>query len=199
MNSTSFATAQLSDIEQIKPLMERVFGPYAELEEVLTKWIRQDHFSVMVAKAGAKVVGISTWCLMLDKDFSDYESFGPDAVDFLKSHKLACAMNLAVDPEYRRNSIGQRLSLAHLNWLESKDCTAVMGSSWVNGTNDNSQHLYLKAGFRKLGESQEFLRLNMQNGPVCSLCKAPECSCRSLLFGVLTSDLMKFRSAFQTV
>lgn len=186
----SYHTALLSDIDQIKPLMESVFGPFSKLEELFTKWIVQDQYNVVVAKLNEKVIGVSTWCLKLDDDFSNYESFGEQALEFMKNQKLAWTVNLAVYPEYRRNKIGHQLSLAQLRWLEEQDCTAVVGSSWVNGTNDNSQHLYLKAGFSQIGESKEFLRLQMQNGATCSVCKTSDCSCSSILFGIKTSDLL---------
>lgn len=188
-------TAALSDIDQIKSLMDSVFGPFPKLEELFTKWITQDRYNVVVAKINEKVIGVSTWCLKPDNDFSNYESFGAQALEFMKSHKLAWAVNLAVYPKYRRNKIGQQLSLAQLRWLNEQDCTAVVGSSWINGTNDHSQHLFLKAGFNKLGESKEFLRLQMQNGAICSVCKTSECNCSSILFGVKTSDLLAFSAS----
>lgn len=190
----TFGPATHLDIDPIKTLMESVFGTYPKLEDILARWIQHDHFNVVVAKADEKTVGVGTWCVKQDVDLSEYESYGAPAMDFLKSHQIAWPMNLAVDPEYRRNNIGLRLSLAQLSWLEEKNCTAVVGTSWVHGEDANSQHLYLKAGFSKLGESKEFLRLQMQNGAVCSVCKTLECHCRSILFGIQASDLLKFSS-----
>ena len=162
MIRASVDPAKLSDIDQIKSLMEGVFGPFPKLEGLFTKWVTQDQYNVVVAKINEKVIGVSTWCLKLENDFSKYESFGAQALEFLKAHKLAWAVNLAVYPEYRRNKVGQQLSFAQLQWLKKQNCSAVVGSSWVNGTEDHSQHLYLKAGFNKLGDSKEFLRLRSE-------------------------------------
>lgn len=195
MLQASIETAQLSDIEQIVPLMETIFGPFPQLEALFTKWIEGEKFNVMLAKSGQKVIGISTWCLKSDLNFSLYESYGESAIEFLKSHKIAWAINLAVTPEHRRLGLGHQLSLAQLSWLEYQDCSAVVGSSWINGSNDNSQHLFLKAGFKMIGESGDFLRQQMKNGASCSVCKTSDCSCRSILFGALTADLMKLSLA----
>lgn len=59
-----------------------------------------------------------------------------------------------------------------------------MESSWVTGSEDNRAHMFLKVGFRKLGESQEFLRAQLRGtGAVCSACKKTGYDCRSVLFG----------------
>lgn len=186
----TFQEARTSDIPQIKSLMENVFGPFPKLEELFAKWITQEQYSVQIAKLQDKVVGVSTWCIKADNDFSKYETFGKKALDFMNDQKIAWVVNLAVYPEYRKNKIGQRLSLAQFNWLKKQNCSVVVGSSWVNGSNDHSQHLYIKAGFEKLGESKEFLRLQMQHGATCAVCKTSECNCNSILYGVKASDLL---------
>lgn len=183
--------AKMSDFSQIKPLIENIFGTFPNLEEIFSRWVTQDTHHVIIAKIDSKIVGMSTWCVKKENDFSKYNSFGTQALEFMKSHKLAWAVNLAVYPQYRKNKIGQKLSLAQIQWLKQQDCTAVVGSSWVNGSDDHSQHLYLKAGFKKLGESKDFLRLQLQNGAICSVCKTPECNCNSILFGITTAELFK--------
>lgn len=194
MNQPFLRTAELSDIDQIHTLMESIFGFYPNLDEVFAQWISNDHYNVVLAQFHEKIIGVSTWCLKQDIDFLPYESFGKQAIDFLTSHKLAWVLNLAVYPEYRRNKIGEQLSLVQIKWMKERDCTAVAGTSWVNGTADNSQHLYFKAGFQQLGVSKDFLRLQMQNGALCSVCKTSGCSCLSILYAIQTEDLLKISS-----
>lgn len=189
--------AKSTDIQQIKLLMESVFGPFPKLEEIFEKWITNNQYSVQIARVEEKIIGVSTWCYKLDNDFSKYESFGKNALDFLSDQKVAWIVNLAVYPEYRRNKIGQRLSIAQFDWLKKQECSVVVGSSWVNGSNDHSQHLYLKAGFVKLGESNTFLRGQMQHGAICSVCKTSDCSCNSILFGMKTADLLNMEGTLR--
>lgn len=184
--------AELSDLVQIKDLMESVFGPFGKLEELFTKWITQPQYSVFVAQTDNKIIGVSTWSLKTDNDYTKYESFGPQSIDFMKNKKSAWVVNLAIYPEYRKNGIGTKLALAQFDWLEETNCEIVIGSSWVNGSEDNSQHLYLKAGFKILGESSEFLRTQLQNGAMCSICKTTECNCNSILFGIEAEKLIQF-------
>ena len=42
--------AVLSDIAQIRLLMEQTFGFHDQLEKLFTKWITQDEFSVFIAE-----------------------------------------------------------------------------------------------------------------------------------------------------
>jgi hypothetical protein len=57
---TSYAPAQLSDIEQIKLLMESVFGPFPRNEKLFTRWITQPQYNVVIAKVNKKIIGVST-------------------------------------------------------------------------------------------------------------------------------------------
>ena len=127
MIQATFHSAITSDINEIKSLLESVFGPYPKLEELITKWITQDEYNVVVAKINTKVIGVSTWCLKLNSDFSKYESFGKRAIEFMNSHKFAHAMNLAVEPKYSKNKIGQKLSLEQFSWVEKQDGNGVVG------------------------------------------------------------------------
>lgn len=192
MNDALLRSAHLNDIPQIKVLMEDSFGSFGRLEEMFTKWITQDQYSVKVALLNEKIVGVCTWYLKTDPDISKYEVFGDKAISFMKDQSTAWVLNLAINPEYRKMGLGKKLSFSQAAWLKEKNCNIVVGSSWVSGSNDNSQHLYLKGGFVKLGESREFLRAQMQNGAVCSVCKTSDCNCNSILFGINASDLIKF-------
>lgn len=192
LNNLKTRKAEISDIQQIKLLMESVFGPFCKLEELFTKWITQDQFSVFIAKHDEKLIGVCSWYLKTDNDYLKYTSFGTEAIDFMRNKKSVWVLNLAILPEYRKKGIGGALSFAQIDWLKSIDSEIVLGSSWVSGSEDNSQHLYLKAGFKKLGDSAEFLRIQMQNGAECSVCKTSECKCKSILFGIRSKDLIDF-------
>jgi ribosomal protein S18 acetylase RimI-like enzyme len=184
--------ANLSDLQSIKTLMESVFGPYGRIEEMFTKWITNDQYSVRLALVDEIVVGVCSWSIKLDEEFSKYESFGPKAIDFIVGKKSAWVVNLAVAPDFRKQGLGKKLASAHLDWLKSSCCDVVVGSSWVNGSLDNSQHLYLKSGFQKLGESREFLREQLQgNGAICAVCNTSDCSCNSIFFGIEVRKLIQ--------
>ena len=91
------------DIPGIKILMEATFGPYPKLEEAFTKWMHEGH--VVVAKTDGHVIGVSTWCLKLNSNYSQYECFGKIAMQFLTTHNIAWILNLAIQPEYRRRGL----------------------------------------------------------------------------------------------
>lgn len=166
-----YRKAHTLDIPQIKKIMEQTFGPFPQLENLFTKWILNREYSVYVAELKQEIIGVSTCALKLDNDLSKYESFGPNAIDLLNNKKLASVVNLAILPEHRNQKIGTRLALTHTDWLKNNNCDLVFGTSWVNGTAQNSSHLYLKAGFQKIAESDIFLRGQMQDGAICSVCK----------------------------
>lgn len=182
--------AKDSDISEIKFLMEKVFGKKDQLEKIFEKWISNPNYSVFVATVQDQVVGVSTWLLKTDLDYARYEVFGDQAIQFLKNKKTAWTVNLAIDSNYRKVGIGKALSLAHLDWLQNSNCDAVLGSSWVNGTENNSQHIFVKAGFKILGESTEFLKNQMKAGDECSVCMTSDCKCKSILFGIEVKELV---------
>lgn len=194
--SVHIRPAQISDIAQVRHLMDSVFGYYAQLEEKLTKYITQDDYSVFVALIDKKIIGVTTWCLKTDNDYSKYECFGLAAMSFMKNKSSAQTVNLAIDREHRNKGVGKKLSLAQLDWLKKINCEIVIGSSWINGSDDNSQHLYLNAGFKTLGESKNFLRAQLQNESSCSVCKTSECSCNSILFGIEACKLLQAMKNF---
>ena len=182
--------AKLEDIFHIKPLMEATFGPFKKIHEFFEKWIADDNFSVQVAVVKDEIIGVCTWGAKSGNELPKYETFGQHAVEFIKDKKVALVLNLAVKPQYRKQGLGKKLSFAHLEWLVKQNCSIVLGSSWVHGTEDNSQHLFLKGGFKKIGESRDYYRVQMQHGGICSVCKSSDCNCNSILFGVETSTLI---------
>lgn len=199
MTQAIIRSATIKDIPQIKILMENVFGPFGKLEELFEKWITQDQFSVKVASLNEQVIGVCTWYIKNDGDFSKYEVFGEKAIDFMKCKTPAWVLNLAIISDHRKNGLGKSLSMAQMSWLKELKCDIVLGTSWVNGSDDNSQHLYLKAGFKKLGESREFLKAQMRNGATCSVCKTSECGCNSILFGIKTDELFSNVKSHHTI
>jgi ribosomal protein S18 acetylase RimI-like enzyme len=119
-----------------------------------------------------------------DIDLNKYRSFGAEALEFLKNQSAGWFLSLAVKSAYRKLGIGRKLSEMQFQWLKLKNCTMLVGSSWQSGSSDNSGHLYRSAGFQKLGESQEYLRVqSQQTGFICTVCKN-ECQCRSVLYGL---------------
>jgi ribosomal protein S18 acetylase RimI-like enzyme len=188
--------AIFDDIQQIKLLMEKTFGPFSETEKLFSNWIADKNSSVCCAFDGKKLIGVCTWKIKENTDYSKYSCFGSKAIEFMKSRRSVWVLNLAVDTQYRKSGVGTSLSLAQINWLKNTDAEIVLGSSWVSGSDDNSAHLYSKAGFEKLGESDEFLRSQMQNGAECAVCKSPDCACKSLFFGITTLNLLKAVQTF---
>lgn len=111
--------AEISDIKQIKMLMESIFGPFGKLEELFAKWIAQDQFSVYVAMMGNKLVGVCTWYLKTDNEYSKYALFGADAISYMKDKKSVWVLNLAISPEHRKKGVGAALSVAQVAWLKN--------------------------------------------------------------------------------
>jgi hypothetical protein len=110
--------------------------------------------------------------------------FGDRALDFLESQTLGWFLTLAILPEYRQKKLGWNLASEQKNWLKSQGCTALVGSSWVSGSKDNSTYMFERAGFEKLGESQEFLRNQFRvAGAECG-CGQKNCECKSVLYGM---------------
>lgn len=197
IKNVTIRKASLDDVSFIKIIMDDTFGAYAQNEELFKKWISQEEFSVYVAVDGNRIIGVSTWNVRSNLDLSKYAMFGADAVNFMKDSKLVSFLNLVVLPEYRQKGLGKKLSLAHFEWLKSQKCDAVFGTSWVNGSDENSSHLYIKAGFKELGKSKEFLRSQLQgSGNMCSVCKTQDCECTSLFFGISVNDLINNEKHF---
>ena len=176
--------ANLENLDSIKSLMIATFGPFDKIDELFQKWITDDQFSVQVALVDDQLVGVCTWGIKSGNEMPKYEVFGKAATDCIRDKKVAFILNLAVKSEFRRNGLGKKLSLAHYGWLKKQNCDVIVGSSWVHGTEDNSQHLFLKNGFKILGESKDYYRIQMQHGGTCSICKTPNCNCNSILFGI---------------
>jgi hypothetical protein len=184
--------AEISDIPQIKLLMESVFGTFTRMEEMFTKWITHEQYSVQIAVENENIVGVSTWSFKLDDDYSHHASFGEYALSYLRDKKSAWVVNLAIALSLTNQGYGRKLCLAHIDWLRNARCEVIVGTSWVNGSEDNSQHLYLKSGFEKLGESKEFMRGQMELGGTCAICKTAECHCKSIFFGVEAEKLIRY-------
>lgn len=180
----SYRPASDIDLPQICELMNSTFGVNPQVEDTFRSWIEKDSFAVFVATQNGEIIAVSACCVKTDIDLSKYESFGTEALAFLKDRNAGWFLSLAVKPTYRKLGIGRKLGEMQLQWLKLKNCTTLVGSSWQSGSLDNSEHLYRSAGFQKLGESQEYLRAqSQQTGFTCTVCKN-ECLCRSVLYGL---------------
>lgn len=194
MNAT-ITEALPTDIPDIEAFMATIFGPRGGLPELLEKWIAGDAYSLLIARDREKLVGICTWHFKNENDLTKYECFGEKAIAFLKDRPTVWTVNLAVAPEHRRSGLGMRLSRAQLPWLRQTESEIVVGSSWVNGTNDSSRQMYEKAGFKLLGESRDFLRTQQANGAICAACNSSSCNCNSLFYGIETKTLLTIERA----
>jgi len=176
--------AQMTDLDQLCELVQNSFGPNPKTNEIWGKWIKDPSRHVTIARINERLLGVCASYINEKPDLSKYELFGESALNFLRNQKLGWFLTLAVAPEHRRSRIGWRLAKEHYVWLKAQGCTALVGSSWVTGSQDNSGHMFIKSGFQKLGESQEFLRNQLKGtGSKCSACLKTECVCTSVLFG----------------
>jgi GNAT superfamily N-acetyltransferase len=142
--------------------------------------VNSDH----VAQGADRLLGVTCVTINKSADLKKYECFGQRAIEFMTGQALGWFQLLAVDPEYRKSGIGKALALEQVQWLKQSGCNCLMGTSWQNGSQDNSRHLFEKAGFEKLGESREFLRKQSQEtGYLCYVCGGP-CQCNSILYGL---------------
>ena len=181
-----FFEANQSDLNEICNLVQATFGPHPKAEDIFGKWIREPQYHVTVAKYQGSMIGMAASSINPSPDLPKYECFGNMAVDFLKDQKLGWFLTLAVSPKFRKKSIGWNLAREQAEWLKGQGCSALIGSSWVSGSEDNSDHMFIKAGFKKLGESDDFLRNQLRGtGSVCSACGKTECECKSVLYGSL--------------
>lgn len=185
MTEYTFRPAQIeSDLTQICDLMNATFGVNPQAQKTFRSWIEKDSFAVFVAIQDQKIIAVSACCVKPDVDLTKYDSFGPAAISFLKERNIGWFLCLAVKPEHRKLGIGRKLGEMQSQWLKSKKCAILVGSSWQSGNSDNSGHLYKSASFLKLGESREYLReQSQQTGFICKVCRG-ECHCRSILYGM---------------
>lgn len=181
----TLSEALSSELKELCDLVQQTFGVNPKAEETFARWIAEPQYHVSLARLGPRLIGVSAGYFIASPDLTKYELFGPKALDFLRDQKLGWFLTLAVLPDFRRQNIGWMLANEQSLWVKAQGCTAMVGSSWVTGSDDNSGHMFLKAGFHKLGESHEFLRSQLrQTGAVCSGCHQSECTCKSVLFGL---------------
>lgn len=165
--------------------MNSTFGVHPNQREIFEKWIHDPKYIVHVGRANERLIAVAASNINNSQDFSQYEVFGSSAVKYLKKNKLGSFLNLAVHPEFRKKKIGLQMANAQVEWLLTNGCTALVGTSWVSGSNDNSEHLFEKAGFEKLGESALFLRRQLKESAItCSSCKKADCDCMSILYAI---------------
>jgi len=182
--------AQIEDVPEIVNLMNQIFGLNPKAEEQFKKWISNENFCVQIAKtktihnSPSRVVGIASCYVNPSLDPQKYASYGPAVVEFLKDQMVGFFLTLATEPQYRTKGIGLELAKMQRDWLLTKNCTVLVGTSWENGTQNNSSHLFKKGGFQNLGESREFMtQQSLQNGYECSICGHP-CQCKAVFYGL---------------
>lgn len=187
----NYRSARIEDIPQIAILMNSIFGYFDNVEKIFEKWITNPLFSTKVVLFEDKIIGVTTWHVYDKLDFSKYQAFGNQVIDFLNGKKVAGLLNLAILPEHRQMGIAKKLSLKQMDWLVRQNCDVIFGTSWVYGTENNSQHLFQKAGFKNLGESTTFLREQLQGKSICSVCQTSDCVCNMIFFGAKVDELIK--------
>jgi predicted N-acetyltransferase YhbS len=179
----SIATS--NDIREICDLMNSTFGPHPKQKEYFEKCIAGSEYVVHVARSSGELIAVATSYVRISSDFNQYEVFSSSAVEFMRNNKLGWFLNMAVVPALRKQKIGNKLAQAQAKWLIENGCTALMGTSWVSGSEDNSAHMFERAGFKVLGKSNEFLRNQLRGtGSLCSACGLSDCECVSILYGL---------------
>ena len=174
----------MEDHREIQVLMELTFGPREGANELLRKWLTTSDFSAFVAVEN-RIIGFSLARLEI-----------VDAVSgFFFEHKVGSFQTLLILPEFRRKQVGENLSQAQLKWMIDQGCTAASGNSWNHGGEGTSSHLFIKGGFEKLGEVQDFyLEGSRKTDHVCPTCEGT-CHCSSTLYGkILKSPPLKHQS-----
>ncbi len=165
--------------------MNSTFGVHPNQSEIFEKWVQDPQFVVHVGRANERLIAVAASNISRSQDFSQYEVFGLSAVTHLKKNSLGWFLNLAVHPDFRKQKIGFQMAKAQAECLIANGCTALVGTSWVSGSKDNSKHLFEKAGFKKLSESTSFLRLQLKDsGITCAACKKADCDCTSILYAI---------------
>lgn len=184
MMDIKYEVAELSEVSFVSEFVNSIFGPNPKSIEIFSKWINESNYHVTTAKLDSKIIGVSSSYFNEHPTLEKYIHFGERAVEFLRDQKVGWFLTLAVSPEFRKHRIGWNLAKKHFNWLKNQSCARIVGSSWITGSSDNSEHIFIKAGFEKLGESHEFLRSQLvQTGSTCSACGKIECECLSILYG----------------
>jgi ribosomal protein S18 acetylase RimI-like enzyme len=140
---SSFARAQVSELEKLKKLSERETG-WDPPKEYLEEWAKavlgihlQDPNLVKAASINEKVVG---YCISVKK-LHNYEGVVMDV-----TWKSAYIWDLFVLKEYRNTGIGTALLNDALAYLKSIGVDKV--GLLVNYWNENARKLFEKLGFR---------------------------------------------------
>lgn len=179
------ASPTVSDVPELGAFSNRIFGDYDGVEAQLRKYIESEKFRVRFARSPAGAV-VALGVASANRDFAGekFGSFGPSVAEFLHGQTVGLVHMLAVAPDLRGRGLGKRIGLDLLSALKEAGCTVVAGTSWDNGTEQNSRALFEAGGFTRIAESAIFLNEeSRRTGFRCAKCGG-ECFCTSYFYGL---------------
>ena len=127
------------------------------------------------------LVGIGVAQLISSFDF--YLPFDSSITNELKDKVVGSFSTLAIREDLQGKGIGQKISLERLSWLKAKNCSVILGVSWVSGLAHTSDRVFEKMGFKPIKKIEQFFRdLSLQKPFDCPGCKKVPCECDGILY-----------------
>lgn len=126
---------------------------------------------------------VSLGIAQIINNYDYYLPFDSEINKKLENKTVGSFSTLCALESYQGKGIGQKISHKRLEWLKSKDCTVVVGVSWVSGLAHTSNRVFEKMGFKAIKEVKNFYRQNSIDKPfICPGCAKPPCTCSAILY-----------------
>ena len=126
---------------------------------------------------------ISVGCAEILSDFDYYLPFEPEISNRLKSHKVGSLCTLCVEERFQGKGIGQKMIKKRLAWLKERECSLVLGVSWLSGLSNTSDRVFIKSGFHKVNQVDRFFEASAIKQPFdCPGCFTQPCKCAAALY-----------------
>jgi GNAT superfamily N-acetyltransferase len=167
-------------LREASGVLQEAFGP-GYPEERLARLIQEPARLILGARLDARIVCVGM-AVRLGDDLRLFASFGEEALELLRRHRIGLLDSMAVAPGLRARGIGQRVAHKLMAWLADGGCDLAVAPSWVSGGPNPSQPGLEKLGFRAIAEQPgEEHRVRNLGGRPCPVCGIP-CRCSGILF-----------------
>jgi len=176
-----------ADIPEMGRFANSVFGVHGEIEKRLQSYFDRPQFRISAARADDGIVALGVASYGVEAALEKYDCFGPAVTDFLRGRLGGSVHMLGVAPDWRGRGLGKKMGRALLRQLREAGAEIFFGTSWDNGTVQNSAVLFESAGFKRIAESATFLNQQSRlHGFTCRVCGG-ECHCRSFFYGLIVT------------
>lgn len=157
----------------------------SQSETVVTKPATHDTFFeanlIGLAPVTGSVIGAAGAELISNYDY--YLPFDANLKEKFAGKIVGSFATMTVHEKYQGLGIGQKLSLARLNWLKEMKADYIIGVSWVSGLKHTSDRVFEKMGFKPVKRVEGFYTDYAKTHPFdCPGCKAPACTCAAVMY-----------------